>query len=348
MQLISENIFSPANSSSRHLEEIKLLKLEESNQLIDEHFALIVIERRFLTDDVLELTFLQQNSQPLPSWQAGANISLHLAENLHRQYSLVPAGEFTGAWRILVKLEPHSRGGSSFIFETLNIGSTVNSSFPMNHFSFNNGSNSLFIAGGIGITPFLQMIEDANQSGLEWKLDYLGKDKSSMVFAQKLEEDYPDRVNVFSKHHGQVYSVVQRFKDLDSDCDVYVCGPERLLSEIEQIFTHRDVSKLHFERFHPRDLPEKEPDKEFTVYCKKSNVELIVPPEESILMSADFAGIEISGDCMEGTCGTCKTPVLEGEVDHRDSVLSAKERSDGDTMMICISRAKGNRLVIDL
>jgi ferredoxin len=117
---------------------------------------------------------------------------------------------------------------------------------------------------------------------------------------------------------------------------------------VEEALGEAGANRAHVERFHPRELHLEGPDQPFQVYFQKSDVELTVDVDESILMVADFGGIETTGDCMEGTCGSCETRVIEGIVDHRDSVLSAQARAEGDTMMICVSRARSARLVIDL
>jgi ferredoxin len=127
-----------------------------------------------------------------------------------------------------------------------------------------------------------------------------------------------------------------------------VCGPEKLLAGLEDAFSGKLATTLHMERFHPKEIVLEEPDHEFEVYCTKSDVEFTVAVEESILMAADFAGVEISGDCMEGTCGACETTVIEGDVSHRDSIMTSEQQKTGGTMMICVSRARGQRITLDL
>jgi ferredoxin-NADP reductase len=205
-----------------------------------------------------------------------------------------------------------------------------------------------FVAGGIGVTPLVRMIEQVESAGKPWKLAYLGRSRESMTYLDELLRQFPDHVQVFVKAEGQRFDVPNAIATLSSDVHIYSCGPERLLVALEEAVSDDNPSRIHVERFHPREVTLAEPPQSFTVYCQKSDIEIDVDVDETILMAADFAGVNIQGDCMEGTCGACETRVIEGEVDHRDSVLSPQARSDGDTMMICISRARGTRLVLDL
>lgn len=309
---------------------------------------LVVLSRKVVAEGIVELEFAAADGKPLPFWSAGAHIDLHLANGMSRQYSLMEGVLHSNNWRVAVLTEQDGRGGSIFIEKNLKIGDLIDSVGPRNHFPLQDAREYLFVAGGIGITPLLKMISEAEVKSIPWNLAYLGRSKQSMAYADELVNEFGHRVKLFIKEEHQRFDVTTTSESLGNDTHIYSCGPERLMLALEEAMTPIDINRIHVERFHPREVKLDVPDHEFVVYCKKSDEEIIVPADESILMAADFAGIEIPGDCMEGTCGACETRVFEGEVDHRDSVLSAQARAEGDTMMICISRAKGKRLVIDL
>jgi ferredoxin-NADP reductase len=251
-------------------------------------------------------------------------------------------------WRVAVLVEEDGRGGSLYIREEVHEGDEIEVLGPRNHFPLTAADSYVFIAGGIGVTPLIPMIEELDARDATWKLIYLGRSIEAMAYAEELSGRYPDRVLLSPRDTAESFDIESAVAELPSDTHVYSCGPERLLSAIEAAMGETGLERVHVERFHPREVVADGPDQEFIVYCKRSDVELVVPDDESILMAADFAGIDIPGDCMEGTCGACETRVFEGEIDHRDSVLTPQAREAGETMMICVSRCKGGRLVIDL
>ena len=305
---------------------------------------LVVVSRIDVADRVIELEFQATNESTLPVWSAGAHIDLKLANGLSRQYSLMRGLLASNNWRIAVLVEEQGRGGSVFIRDHYVVGSRLTAVGPRNHFSLVRAKEYVFIAGGIGVTPLVEMIAEAQDKNIKWQLAYLGSRRESMAYQEVLVDMYPQQVSTFISSENTRLNLDDFAITVPSEAEVYCCGPEALMLEVERIFSDR----AHVERFHPREQHDLTPNRPFIVYCSQSDLELEVDADESILMTADFAGIEIPGDCMEGTCGSCETRVLEGEVDHRDSVLSQEARNTGDTMMICVSRARGKRLVIEL
>lgn len=318
-----------------------------SEEFFHDYLKLKIINRKKIARNILEFEFSASNNIPLPGWEPGSHIELSLPSGIKRQYSLISGNIDKNNWRIAVLIEADGKGGSLEIQNTFFPGAEFTSSLPRNHFPFKFETSILFIAGGIGITPLLKMIELSNLQSLAWELIYLGRDFEGMAYPQELLDSFPDRVNIHCSSKNGRLDLKKIIEEMSQETQVYACGPESLISILEESMTQNPYN-LHSERFHPRTIQLSMPDTQFTVYCQKSDIELVVPADESIIMAADFAGIDIPGDCMEGTCGACETRVFEGEVDHRDSVLSAQARAEGDTMMICISRAKGKRLVIDL
>ena len=286
----------------------------------------------------------------LPKWQPGAHIDLRLGADLIRQYSLVKPRTSSSAWVVAVLVEQDGRGGSKLIEKNLRVGTLVKASGPRNHFPLVAAESYLFVAGGIGITPMLAMCRAADAAGVPWRLAYLGKDRTTMAYLGELEEEFPDRLEVYAASHGGRFDVERNLAELPGTTHVYCCGPDRLMNAVEMGMSEPERSPfVHLEHFRPRE-DEVSENVEFTVYAAASDIEFIVPADESILMAADFEGVIVPGDCLEGTCGSCETRVLLGEVEHRDSILSPQDRQSSRTMMICVSRAKPGctRLELDL
>ena len=308
-----------------------------------------VVGRREIAPAIIELTLKTTTGGALPDWEPGAHIDLRLGDDLIRQYSLVPSAE-SGAWTIAVLIENEGRGGSRLIEQNVHVDSIVKASGPRNHFGFVAGNSYLFVAGGIGITPLIAMCRAASEAGADWHLAYLGSTRSRMAYLADLQREFGDRVAVYAGDEGARFDVEAEIDALAGETHVYCCGPERLMNAVESAMSSPErVAYVHLEHFHPREAEQSE-NFEFTVYAVASAVEFVVTADESILMAADFEGVVVPGDCLEGTCGSCATRVLVGQIEHRDSILSPLERANSEQMMICVSRAKPGctRLELDL
>lgn len=312
-----------------------------------------VRRREAVSDDVVTLTFADPTGADLPEWGPGAHIDLLLTPSLVRQYSLCGDTANRAEWQVGVLLDPNSRGGSQFVHDKVHEGTTVRVRGPRNHFPLMGSPRYLFVAGGIGVTPIVPMIEAAHATGADWQLFYGGRKRSSMAFVDELER-HGERVTICP----QDQQGAPDFKtSLDSALSaarentlVYCCGPEGLLSVVEQACGHWPDDSLHVERFSAKALEESSPEalETFEVECQRSGLTLMVPADKTIYEMAENAGVDVLGSCMEGVCGTCECDVLEGEPDHRDSVLNEAEKASGDTIMICVSRSRSERLVLDL
>jgi ferredoxin-NADP reductase len=222
---------------------------------------------------------------------------------------------------------------------------------PRNHFPLVDAQHYRFIAGGIGITPIFAMIAAAERAGTDWTLLYGGRTRTSMAFAEELAERYPERVTVWPQDERGLLDLESLLKDPEDNTLVYSCGPEALLGAVEQQCAHWPTGVLHVERFAPKAPTAEEAAEalqQFEVVCQRSGVTFEVTPDESILEVLEAAEIPILGSCYEGVCGTCETRVLAGTPDHRDSVLTEAERAAGEVMMVCVSRSRTERLVLDL
>ncbi|MFI2203444.1 PDR/VanB family oxidoreductase [Streptomyces sp. NPDC020192] len=299
--------------------------------------------REFVADGVLSLTLRHPLGQDLPAWEPGAHVDLLLGPELERQYSLCSDPADRSAWRIAVLRERTGRGGSAHVHDELGAGDKVRVRGPRNHFRLEPSPHYRFVAGGIGITPLLPMLAAAEAAGAEWSLLYGGRSRASMAFTAELAR-YGDRVTLAPQDEAGLLDLAPVLDDVPDGTLVYCCGPGPLLDAVEE---RCPAGRLRVERFQPK-AQQAGSGSEFEVVLARSGRTLTVAPEVSVLETVRAAGVEVLYSCTEGTCGTCETDVLEGAPEHRDSVLTEEERAAGDTMMICVSRCRGARLVLDL
>ena len=312
---------------------------------------LIVRQRSAPAEGVVMLDLAHPANEDLPGWEPGAHIDVMLEEGVTRQYSLCGDPHDSGVWRIGVLLDANSRGGSRYVHESLHEGTTVRVRGPRNHFPLVDAPHYRFIAGGIGITPILAMLEAVRRGGGDWTLLYGGRTRASMAFAEDLATRYPERVTLWPQDERGLLDLESLFKDPEDNTLVYCCGPEALLAAVEQHSAHWPPGVLHIERFAAKAVTIEEGAEgldEFEVVCQRSGISLEVGADQSILEVLEEAGIPILGSCYEGVCGTCEAKVLEGIPVHRDSVLADAEKASGEVMLPCVSRSRTERLVLDL
>lgn len=312
----------------------------------------LVLERKeTIADGVVRLTLRHPDGQQLPAWEPGAHVDLVLTDDLVRQYSLCGDPHDLSTLQIAVLREEAGRGGSKYVHDKLTEGQAVHIRGPRNNFPLVEAKRVLFIAGGIGITPLLPMIAQIAASGEGWHLIYGGRTRTSMAFREELETRYPGHVDIHPQdEHGllDLATVLAAPGQDIADTAIYCCGPEALLAAVERHCTHWPNGALHIERFSPKTGTTDGPGETCEVELAQTGTVLTVPADRSILDVVEESGVTVLSSCQEGTCGTCETAVLDGEPDHRDSVLTDEEKSAGDVMMICVSRSRSPRLVLDL
>jgi ferredoxin-NADP reductase len=326
-----------------------IVTVTTTKTIIREHEAdLLVQEAQTIADDVIVLTLADPHGAELPAWTPGAHIDLLLGDDLTRQYSLCSSPSKPGVWRVGVLRAPDSRGGSDLVHSTLTSGSTVRVRGPRNHFPLVTSPRYLFIAGGIGITPILPMIAEAETAGADWRLIYGGRERASMAFLDELAQ-YGDRVMIVPQNEMGMLDLESLLGTPQADTLVYCCGPEGLLSAVEKFCENWPPSALHLERFSAKPQePAAEADSSFELVLERSGLTLQVPPDKSVLEVIRAAGVSVLASCLEGVCGTCETEVIDGDVDHRDSVLNEEEQAANEYMMVCVSRCRSPRLTLDL
>lgn len=306
-----------------------------------------IATRRDVAEGIVELTLRDPKGKPLPAWSAGAHIDLVLNTSLTRQYSLCGSPTDTSVLKVSVLRDPQSRGGSAFVHDQLREGSRIRVRGPRNHFALVASPRYQFIAGGIGITPILPMIEAAEASGADWRLLYVGRSRATMAFLERFEGD--ERVTIWPRDEYGRFDLASLLCTPQPDTLIYCCGPNALMDAVEQGCSAWPSDSLHLERFTAKVIEASaEALDTFEVECARSGVTVTVGKGISIFEAVEKAGVDVLGSCMEGVCGTCECDVLEGTPEHLDSVLSKSDRERGDTIMTCVSRSRSKRLVLDL
>lgn len=312
--------------------------------------TLVVATRTRVADGVVSLTLRRPDGGALPSWAPGAHIDV-LLEGAHgeliRSYSLCGNPAERDVWRIAVLREPQGRGGSAYVHDRLPEGAALRVRGPRNNFPLRPAARHLFVAGGVGITPILPMVEAAEAAGADWRLLYGGRTRASMAFLDRLEP-HGDRVLVRPQDEYGLLDLAAFLGAPEEDTLVHACGPEPLLLAVRKSCAVWPAGTLGVERFAPARPADAGPAGAFELELARSGLTLTVPPDRSVLETVEAAGVDVDSSCREGTCGTCETDVLDGTPDHRDSLLTEEERACGETMLICVSRSRGPRLILDL
>lgn len=301
-----------------------------------------------LAEGVVGLTLVPSDGRPLPAWTPGAHIDLLLGPQLERQYSLCGDPGDTSALQVAVLREAGGRGGSQYVHDVLAVGCTVRARGPRNNFALVDAPGYLFVAGGIGITPIVPMIAEAERRGADWQLLYGGRTRTSMAFAAGLTERWPSRVQLRPQDESGLLDLDALLGTPRQDAAVYCCGPEPLLKAVEERCGSWPPGSLHTERFAATAPQDGERAEAFEVELAQSGRTLAVPADRSVLEVLEEAGVPVLSSCREGTCGTCETGVLDGVPEHRDSLLTEDERAAGEVMFVCVSRCRDGRLVLDL
>jgi ferredoxin-NADP reductase/fatty acid desaturase len=289
----------------------------------------------------------------LPAFTAGAHIDVVLAEGLVRQYSLSNSASDEGRYVIAVKCEHNGRGGSRTLHSTVQAGSQLIISEPRNNFPLNaSAGETVLVAGGIGATPILSMAHTLWEAGQLFSLHLCAADETRLPFGESLSElPFADRISVHLgiRDNPQAFSAEAILGNYAQGKELYICGPAAFMASV--IEAGRSAgwpdNALFSENFKPRALVATE-NVAFEVELAHSGKVLQVGEDEFLLDVLNKAKAGIPCSCTQGICGSCVTPVISGDIDHRDAVLSDEEREQGKKMCVCVGRARSGRLVLDI
>lgn len=305
---------------------------------------------RAVARDVLAVELRHKLGTTLPGAKAGAHIDLALPNGLVRQYSLVNA---TGqanmeAYVVAVGWDANSRGGSVWIHEKLKVGQALRVSAPRNLFEMAaQHRNVLLLAGGIGVTPIYAMVQSCIAQDLTFEVWASARSASRLAYLDELKSLVGKQLHLhFDDEQGGPMNLAERLRSQQWDA-VYACGPVPMLDALTEATAHWAAGSVHMERFKAAELPASERTP-FELVLQRSGLDTTVTEHESVLDAMGRLGVDYPWSCREGICGTCEAPVLEGEVQHLDFVLSPDERAEQRRMMVCVSRCGGGRLVLDI
>lgn len=285
---------------------------------------------------------------PLPGWTPGAHVDVALPDGTTRSYSLIDsAGDRAapGAYRLGIRLDPQGDGGSRFM-HGLQPGDRLRVSAPKNGFPLvESDAPVLLVAGGIGVTPLISMAAALAASGRDWRMIYAARNRTALAF---LDELPADRLTLhLDDQAGGPADLGPAISAAAPGTHLYVCGPRPMIDAARRLAEAAGFSpdRIHFELFEA--AAPQSGDQPFEVEINDGRI-FSVPPGQTIIEVLEAEGLDLIYDCQRGDCGICRTDVRAGTPDHRDVVLTEAERASGAVMQICVSRAKGGRLVLDL
>ncbi|MFG1999305.1 PDR/VanB family oxidoreductase [Spirillospora sp. NPDC048911] len=293
---------------------------------VDRSLTLVVREVRREAVDVISLRLAASDGGVLPTWQPGCHLDLLLPSGRRRQYSLCGDPADRRSYRVAVRRLPDGGGGSAEVHEELAEGSTIKVQGPRNAFPFLASESYLFLAGGIGITPILPMVKAAERIGADWRLIYTGRSRATLPFLDELAELPSSRVEIRTDDEHGPPDCADLLRDAGTS--VYCCGPAGMIDGVRAAFS---AGTLHYERFTPPPIVDGRP---FQIELARTGAVIDVPADRSALEAIKEVLPSVAYSCRQGFCGTCRVGVLDGTAD--------------DSMLICVSRAQGGRLTLDL
>lgn len=317
-----------------------------NNELID----VVITSRTEQGAGIAVMELAAANNEPLPVFYAGAHIDVHCGDDLIRQYSLCNDPASHDHYRIGVLNDPNSRGGSAKIHAEFTEHQHIKISPPRNHFPLiKDAQKSILAGGGIGITPMIAMAYELLRENKEFELHYCTRTKGTGAFEDELVTAFGSRVcfHYDDQDKSQLFSPQTTFVPSVSGTHIYVCGPTGFMDWV--INSAKELGypseQVHFEYF-SADVDTS--GESFDVYCEQSDITVTVGNDDTIAKALRKVGVKVNMSCEEGVCGTCITDVIEGIPDHRDHFLTEEEKEDNDQIALCCSRAKSQRLVIDI
>jgi len=298
-------------------------------------------------NEIISLTVEDPNGRKLPRWTPGSHLEVLIGDFV-RKYSLCGAQEDPYRFQIAVLEDLLGRGGSSYIHAHAKAGMLIGINGPKNNFRLDETAvHYTLIAGGIGITPIIAMADRLKRIGRSYEIHYAGRSIENMAFISRLQRDHGNCLHLYPTKGGRRLDLRTCLDAVIPGGKVYACGPERLLNRLSSLTKDWPENVLHVEHF-SSDSSRLNPANEvgFDVELRDSGLTIHVPPDKTILQALRNAGVDVQSDCEEGLCGTCEVKLIEGDVDHRDKVLTRSERRENSRMMTCCSRALSGKIVL--
>lgn len=297
--------------------------------------------------DILCFELEPADRRPFPPFAAGAHIDLTTPGGPVRQYSLCGNPNQPRRYAIAVKLEAEGRGGSVSMHRSVEQGEALAFTGPRNLFPLAAGEGaSLLIAGGIGITPIYAMAQSLSAQGRAWEAHYCARSAGHAAFRAELEALPGGHVSTYFSE-TPLLDAPALLREVRPGTDVYCCGPAPLMQAVRDAAAHWPAGRVHFEYF-AAPAVQRPPNTAFEVELSRQGTVLQVPRDRTILQVLRAHGTDVHSACEEGVCGTCEVRVLSGDPEHRDMLLDDAEKAAGRSMMVCVSRSRSPRLVLDL
>lgn len=314
-----------------------------------EMFSVRVTAVEQATPQIKRFTLARTDGQPMPAFTGGSHVIVKMSDGLSNAYSLMSDPRDLSHYQIGVRLEEQSKGGSAFMHQQVEVGSELTISTPNNLFGLDpKAGRHVLIAGGIGITPFLSQLHELEGGAVPYELHYAFRSPEYGAFQGDLADGpHAESVRFYIDSLERRLDLAGLFASLAEDAHVYVCGPKPLIDAVIDGAKKAGIaeSRVHFEQFASAPAS----GGAFTLVLGRSGRELRVEEGMTIIQAIEnVKAAKVECLCREGVCGTCETAILEGEVEHFDQYLSDDEKAAQQTMMLCVSRARGERLVIDL
>ena len=319
--------------------------------------TLKVARKRAEAEGIQSFELVDPAGAPLPRFEAGAHLDVHLPGGKTRQYSLCNPAAEQHRYLIAVMRAESSRGGSIAMHEQVEEGDLIKVSTPKNHFPLvESAKRSLLIAGGIGITPILCMAERlagaGAGAGADFHLHYFARSAARAAFVDRIERSaFAGRTTFHFREdvQQQRFDLAALLETHDDETHLYVCGGEAFTNAVIRTALEKGWHErlMHRESFNAEQRP-RSGDAEFDVTIASTGKTIRVPAEKTVIAALADCGIHIEASCEQGVCGTCVTRVLDGEPQHRDLFLSDDEKKRNDRFTPCCSRANSPKLVLDL
>jgi ferredoxin-NADP reductase len=307
---------------------------------------------RLQADDIVSVELVPLPGGHLPPFAAGSHVDVHLPSGMVRSYSLLNSQDERDRYELGILKDRASRGGSRWVHEQLRVGQVLKIGAPRNNFVLHeDAAHSVLVAGGIGVTPILAMARRLQSLGRPFEVIFLARTRAQAAFADEMEALCGNVHWHFDIEQGGPPDMRALLAQRPAGVDThyYACGPAPMLDAFEKACKELGYANAHIERFVAVEVEAASDARTtFQVELRRTGKSIQVTPATTLLQAIRACGVEPTTSCEEGICGSCETKVLEGVPDHRDSVLTDKERESNKTMMVCVGGCRSERLVLDI